>query len=265
MTPEQPHSDAHPIPRRRPPRRGMFYQLQVTLGVAFLIATLFTAWTPADLLLGNLRESLADGILPMETPQPEDQPTSSPQITPRIGLVVGHWDDNTKDPGAVCADGSLTEFMVNQNVATRVQANLVQLGYEVDLLREFDPLLNGYEALALVSIHADSCDFINDTATGYKVAASMANPRPERSQRLVACLRTRYGQVTGMPLHSTSVTDDMTSYHAFEEINPETTAAIVEVGFLNLDRQILSQQPDLIAKGITDGILCYVNNEDISP
>jgi N-acetylmuramoyl-L-alanine amidase len=165
----------------------------------------------------------------------------------------------------VCADGLLTEFQVNQNVATRVQADLEKLGYEVDLLREFDPLLNDYEALALVSIHADSCDYINDAATGYKVAASMANPRPERSQRLVACLRTRYGQVTGLPLHSTSVTDDMTSYHAFEEINPETTAAIIEVGFLNLDRKILTQNQDFIAKGITDGILCFVNNEDISP
>jgi N-acetylmuramoyl-L-alanine amidase len=265
MTPEQPQSNAQPIPRRRPPRRGFFYQLQVTLGVAFLIATLFTAWTPADLLLGNLRENLAGGILAVETPQPTGEPTGAPQITPRIGIVVGHWDDNTKDPGAVCADGTLTEFMVNQNVATRVQASLVQLGYEVDLLREFDPRLNGYEALALVSIHADSCDYISDTATGYKVAASMANPRPERSQRLVACLRTRYGQVTGMNLHSTSVTDDMTSYHAFEEINPETTAAIIEVGFLNLDRDKLTKEPDLIAKGITDGILCFVNNEDISP
>ena len=105
----------------------------------------------------------------------------------------------------------------------------------------------------------------NSQSEGPQLAAANANPRPERSQRLVACLRTRYGQATGMNLHSTSVTDDMTSYHAFEEINPETTAAIIEVGFLNLDRQILTQNPDLIAKGITDGILCFVNNEDISP
>lgn len=265
METKQPPSEPPTKPPRRPPRKGFFYQLQITIGVAFLIATLFTAWTPADLLVGNLRERLADGILPIETPQPEGEPTTAVQTTPRIGIVVGHWDDNTKDPGAVCADGGLTEFQVNQNVATRVQANLVQEGFEVDLLREFDPLLNDYRAMALVSIHADSCDYINDTATGYKVAASMANPHPERSQRLVACLRTRYGQVTGMPLHSTSVTDDMTSYHAFEEINEETTAVIIEVGFLNLDRQILSQQPDLIARGITDGILCFIHNEDISP
>jgi N-acetylmuramoyl-L-alanine amidase len=56
----------------------------------------------------------------------------------------------------------------------------------------------------------------------------------------------------------------MTSYHAFNEINEETTAVIIEVGFLNLDRQILTEGQDRIAKGITDGILCYVRNENVS-
>jgi N-acetylmuramoyl-L-alanine amidase len=57
----------------------------------------------------------------------------------------------------------------------------------------------------------------------------------------------------------------MTSYHAFDEIDENTSAAIVEVGFLNLDRVLLTQHPDRVAKGITDGILCYLNNENISP
>jgi N-acetylmuramoyl-L-alanine amidase len=56
----------------------------------------------------------------------------------------------------------------------------------------------------------------------------------------------------------------MTGYHAFEEISAGTTAAIMEVGFLNLDRQILTQQPDLLAEGISQGILCYIYNEDAS-
>jgi N-acetylmuramoyl-L-alanine amidase len=57
----------------------------------------------------------------------------------------------------------------------------------------------------------------------------------------------------------------MTSYHAFGEINPDTPAAIIEVGFLNLDREFLMKKPDLAAQGIAQGILCYVRNEDISP
>jgi N-acetylmuramoyl-L-alanine amidase len=57
----------------------------------------------------------------------------------------------------------------------------------------------------------------------------------------------------------------MSSYHAFGEINPETTAAIIEVGFLNLDKQLLTEKPDLAAQGISAGILCFINNEDITP
>jgi hypothetical protein len=34
---------------------------------------------------------------------------------------------------------------------------------------------------------------------------------------------------------------------------------IIEVGFLNLDRQILTTQQDALAGAITDGILCYID------
>jgi N-acetylmuramoyl-L-alanine amidase len=56
----------------------------------------------------------------------------------------------------------------------------------------------------------------------------------------------------------------MTSYHAFSEINENTPAAIIEVGFLNLDRTILTQKPDVVARGISDGITCFLNNENIA-
>ncbi|HOD43745.1 MAG TPA: hypothetical protein PKL21_02570, partial [Anaerolineaceae bacterium] len=54
---------------------------------------------------------------------------------------------------------------------------------------------------------------------------------------------------------------DMSSYHTFREIHTETTAAIIETGFLFLDRKILTEEPDLIADGIVAGILCYMRNE----
>jgi len=34
---------------------------------------------------------------------------------------------------------------------------------------------------------------------------------------------------------------------------------------MNLDYEILTQRPDLIARGVTDGILCYVRNETVNP
>lgn len=242
-------------------RRGTFYNLQIVLAVAFLVATLFTAWTPADLLPGSLNEILAHALAPSPESPVADYPTPTARPYPRIGLVAGHWGN---DPGAVCPDG-LTEVEVNLNVATKVKENLTVLDFEVDLLKEFDPKLSGYQALTLISIHADSCEYINDQATGFKISSALSSTHPEKAARLTACLRNRYERVTGLKFHANSVTPDMTYYHAFDEIDPNTVAAIIEIGFLNLDRQILTQQPDLIAKGITDGILCYIYNEDISP
>jgi N-acetylmuramoyl-L-alanine amidase len=241
---------------------GNFYYFQIVLIVALIIATLYTAWTPASLLPSNLSERFA-AALAFRATATADFPTPTARPRPVIGIVVGHWDDATKDPGAVCPDG-LTEFQVNQDIATRVRQNLINSGFQVDLLREFDPQLNGYQALALVSIHADSCDYINDEATGFKVSAALSNQYPERALRLTACLRDRYSTTTGLIYHPNTVTPDMTSYHAFDEIDGETNAAIIEVGFLNLDRQILTTGQDRIAQGISDGILCYIRNEDIS-
>lgn len=244
-------------------KRGTIYHLQVVFSVAFVIATLFTAWTPTSLLPGNFTEKLSEALAPLSiTPMPS-YPTATPRPRPIIGIVVGHWDDNN-DPGAVCPDG-LTEFKVNQAIATLVKKHLVEEGFDVDMLKEFDARMNGYEALALISIHVDSCEYINDLATGFKVAAALSNPYPEKADRLTACIHNRYYESTGLEFHSHSVTDDMSSYHAFNEIHPETTAVIIEAGFLNLDRQILTQNQDMIARGITNGILCYTRNEDISP
>jgi N-acetylmuramoyl-L-alanine amidase len=243
-------------------QRGFFYQLQIVLIVAFIVATLFTAWTPASLIPGNLSDRFAQ-VLAFQATETAAYPTPTVRPRPLIGLVVGHWDDTTKDPGAVCADG-LTEIEINQDIATRVKRRLVDAGFDVDLLREFDQKLQGYRALALLSIHADSCEYINDDATGFKVAAALSNQYPERASRLTACIVDRYAQATGLEYHSSTVTEDMTSYHAFDEIDSNTNAVIIEIGFLNLDRQILTKGQDQIAKGISNGILCYVRNEDIS-
>jgi len=256
--------------------RGTIFNLEIVILVAFILATFFAAWTPGLDLSPNT----------LDVPQAESQPDpnsisqqeqSLPEATLQVigptpvledgktlGLVVGHWGDEN-DPGAVCPDLQFTELKVNQNIASLVEKELAQLGYNVVLLKEFDPKLFGFKALAMVSLHADSCNYINDQATGYKVAAAMGKENQDKSTRLAACLRSRYGQATGLSLHSTSMTPDMTSYHAFGEIDADTPAVIIETGFLNLDRQFLSEQPGLAAKGVIDGILCFLNNESISP
>jgi len=240
---------------------GFFRQLWIVVGTSAILATLFTAWTPVGLFTGRLLDTLSNAISEDETDSPALAPvTPTARPRPRIGIVAGHWGS---DPGAVCLDG-LTEAQVNLNIATLVKQKLAAADFDVDLLEEFDPDLAGYRALALVSIHSDSCDYVNDLATGFKVAAALASARPETASRLTTCIRNRYAGLTGLPYHASSITADMTSYHAFEEIHNDTPAAIIETGFLNLDRQILTQDSDLIAEGITQGILCYIYNEDIN-
>jgi N-acetylmuramoyl-L-alanine amidase len=231
--------------------------LSSVFSVALVVATLFTLWTPANLFSNVLLDRMFQAVQPPAKEQVLITATPSPR--PRIGLVAGHWGN---DSGAVCEDG-LTEESINLKIATLVQGMLNKEGYDVDLLKEFDPRLTEYLALALVSIHNDSCDFINTEATGFKVAAAASSVFPEKSTRLTACMSQRYAIITGMKFHYSTVTRDMTEYHAFSEIHSDTTAAIIETGFMNLDREILTKQTDRVAQGITNGILCFVRNEDI--
>ena len=57
----------------------------------------------------------------------------------------------------------------------------------------------------------------------------------------------------------------MTGYHAFSEIDPNTIAGIIEAGFLNLDRDLLTKHTDQVADGIVSGLMCFVNNENVAP
>ena len=250
---------ASPRPRQR---SRSFRAVQTVLGVAILLATLFTALPSRGLVAGDFYNRLSVILTPNTN---VSQPlVSQPQL--RIGIVAGH---SGNDSGAVCMDGNgnvtLTEADVNLKIAAMVQEQLTQKGYQVDLLREFDTRLNGYRALAIVSIHNDSCDYVNDEATGFKVAAALNTNDLNRANRLTACLVDRYQNVTNLTFHAGSITGDMREYHAFREIDPNTVAAIIETGFLNLDREMLTKHTDRIAEGVVEGILCFANNENIKP
>jgi len=251
-----------PTPSRPARRSRPLRAVQATIGIAILLATLFTALPSRGLVAGDFYNRLSMVL----TPRPgENMPVVS-QPQERIGIVAGH---SGNDSGAVCVDGNgnvtLTEADVNLEIAALVQQRLAQAGYEVDLLREFDSRLNGYRALAIVSIHNDSCEYINDQATGFKVAAALNTHDVNRANRLTACLVDRYQRTTGMTFHAGSITGDMREYHAFREIDPNTVAAIIETGFLNLDREMLTQHTDTVAEGVAQGILCFAKNESIEP
>lgn len=252
-----------PTPPKPAPKPRVANAFTTTLGIAVLLATLFTAWTPNSLFASNLQEQLSLILTPQAEPNTF---ISTPQPQLRIGIVAGH---NGNDSGAVCLgendEVDLTEADVNLKIANLVQKSLVAQGYQVDLLNEFDTRLNGYRAVALVSIHNDSCEYINDEATGFKVASSLETHDVNRAQRLTACLVDRYQRATGLTFHANSITSDMTQYHAFSEIDPNTITAIIETGFLNLDREILTNETERVAEGLTQGILCFMNNESVLP
>ena len=119
--------------------------LSTVIFAGLITATLFSLWMPANFIPGGLEGQVADAV---SADSLVEQTEIAEGILPanfpvnRIGIVVGH---RGHDSGAVCANG-LTELEINSNVATYVQQKLIKLGYEVDLLDEFDARLANYEA-----------------------------------------------------------------------------------------------------------------------
>jgi len=229
--------------------------LNVSL-VAILSATLFTALPATGI-------GFKSPIFPSSDSAGDASGENVPEVTFRVGLVVGHWGHDT---GAICSDslGGYQEVDINYTVADLTRQYLQSEGVEVDLMKEFDDYLEGYQSNALVSIHADTCEYIPELGTGFKIAEAADNKRPEQAARLMACLQNRYGTATGLR-YDHRITPDMTSYHAFGEVDTNTPAVIIETGFMNQDRELLTKNPSLVARGITDGIMCYLNREEISP
>lgn len=169
----------------------------------------------------------------------------------RIALIAGH---RGFDSGAECEDG-LTEVEVTEAWANQVAQNLRANGITVEVLDEFDPRLDGLVATALISIHADSCQFVNELATGFKIAGSSFTD----SSALSICVEGAYRQATQLNYHANTITPHMTDYHAFRKITTGVPALIIEIGFLNLDRDFLTNQADVGATAIAIGVMCYID------
>lgn len=243
-----------------------FFLVAVASG---LIATILVWWTPPEFIPASLRQELGMASLASDdVPRPTIAPT--PNWLQRIGIVSGHRGPNPTspgadpDPGALCLDG-LAEVDVNFDVARRVVRDLRGRGYTVDLLDEFDPRLNDYQAAALVSIHANTCQPFTERVSGFLVAAAAARVAARsRDDILVDCIARHYGRETGLPRHE-GVTVDMTSYHTFREVNLWTPAAIIETGFMLADRELLTERPEQVATGVVKGILCFLERRSELP
>lgn len=258
-TPPRPH-------RREPAALSAWWVTLRTLVIvviaAVLVSTLFSLWTRPDFFSDEFRAGLnqVQATQRVINIQPSPLPTETRAV--RIGVVAGHSgrprdESFVSDPGAVCPDG-LTELEINEAVAREVVAALRRLEYQVDLLEEFDERLAGYEADVLVSIHTNDCQDYGDAGTGFSAASASARQTTRGDDEyLLECLIDQYGKITGLPRHF-GLTYDMTDYHTFGEVSADTPTAIIELGFMNRDRLMLTTQRPLLAQGIVNGILCFL-------
>ncbi|MCC6169956.1 MAG: N-acetylmuramoyl-L-alanine amidase [Caldilineaceae bacterium] len=180
----------------------------------------------------------------------------------QVALISGHAG---YDSGAVCTDAGdnvlLTEADVNAQVSRQAAELLRAAGADVEIFDEYDPRLENLQAEVLLSIHADSCI----DASGYKAAYYTYSAIPQIEQRILDCIDLHYAAVTGLPPHPDTVTHNMTEYHAFRRIAPETPAAILELGFLGGDQALLTAQTERVARGVADSLLCFLRDKTAAP
>lgn len=247
-----------PRVQRTPPaiEVSFFSAVQTLISVGIVLATLFTAFTPTNLFSGQVFDDMIAMVA--DTQAAPGDSTGAPAR--RIGLVAGHWG---YDNGSVCSDG-LNEQELNLRVATLVKQSLATQDMQIDLMQEFDPLLTNYNGMAVVSIHAGSCTYIGDDAAGFKIAPALGTRNFDAANDLMACITSQYSNITGLENLYNQTTPDMTNLHTFNEIDAQTPAVVIETGSMNLDRQLLTGKPELIAKGIASGILCYINQSAMS-
>ena len=249
--------------RRRTGAIGGFIRtMLLALIAAALSSTIFTWFTEPDFLNPGVAVGLqvADATsVAVAAPPTTTAIAVTPNWMQRIGIISGHRGPEN-DPGAVCPDG-LTEAEINFAVAQQVVQDLRVQGYTVDLLDEFDPRLTNYQAAVLVSLHSNDCRDYGERVSGYLVSRAAARPAGGLDDVLAECIALNYYNQTQLDRRF-SLTLDMTDYHTFREIHPLTPAAILEMGFMKDDRELLTQQQETVARGIVDGILCYLRGDN---
>lgn len=239
---------------------GGFFRTLFVVGIsAGLVATILTWFTDPQFLNPAVVRGLqlSDPML-MANSDVTPTPVATPNWHYRIGIISGHRGE---DSGAVCEDEygypDLKEVDINFAVAQRVVAMLKAENFTVDLLDENDPRLDNYQGVALVSIHANTCYDFGEYVSGYIVAKAEARPDFGKDTMLRECVALNYGAL--VPLERSFVlTLDMTDYHAFRIIHPLTPAVILEMGYMLADREVLEEDPELLAQAVANGVYCFL-------
>jgi len=187
----------------------------------------------------------------------------------RVGIQVGHWqtDDVPKEYGTriLAQTGTswagYSEVDVTMEIADRMATLLTAQGIKVDILPTTVP--EGYLADVFIALHCDG-DGVGELS-GFKMAHG--SRRGPYEDKLLSTIKDTYATATGMAYDSEHISRGMTQYFAFNwsryqhATSPFTPAAIIELGFLSNDddRGLLVKKPDLIATGLVNGILAFID------
>ncbi len=197
------------------------------------------------------------------------KPTTLPLDGPRkVAIQAGHWMTREAPPelGRILQQtgtswGGITEVDVNVGIAQRVAALLAEQGVQAEVLPTTIP--PGYLADAFVALHADG-DGVGERS-GFKAAHSTR--RTPFENRFMELMTDEYARATELDYDKNGITRQMTGYYAMAwsriryTTSPFTPSVILEMGYLSneWDRQLMVDQPDLVAGAIAAGILRFLD------
>jgi hypothetical protein len=197
------------------------------------------------------------------------KPKLDPSEPRRVGIQIGHWQttDVPKEYGTriLTQTGTswagYTEVEVTSEIADRMATLLTAQGIKVDVLPTTVP--EGYLADVFIALHCDG-DGVGELS-GFKMAHG--SRRGAYEDKLLSTIKDTYAKATGMSYDSEHITRNMSGYFAFNwsryqhATSPFTPATIIELGFLSNDddRSVLVNKPDVIATGLVNGILAFLD------
>jgi hypothetical protein len=256
----------------------MSKKLSIFLLVAFIVASCFLIK-----IIFSINQTVISGA-PSYSESEENLPElqrpswfenwQRPEGPAKIALQVGHWKNNELPDelenlkvSSGSSGGGKSEWEVNLAIAEETAKILKQKGVEVEILPATIP--PSYWADVFVAIHADGST--DPSTSGFKIAAPWRD-YTGKAASLVSLLENSYQEVTGLA-KDPNVTRQMRGYYAFSwwryehAIHPMTTAVIIETGFLTNrpDRKLLIATPEIAGQGIAQGILKYLEGQNLLP
>lgn len=188
----------------------------------------------------------------------------------RVGIQIGHWqtEDVPKEYGTrIQAQtgtswAGVTEVDTTMAIAERMATLLKAQGIAVDILPTTVP--EGYIADVFIALHCDG-DGVGELS-GFKMAVS--SRRGPYETRLMQDIKDVYTKATGLDYDLAHVSRQMLGYYAFNwsryqhATSPFTPSTIIELGFLSNDddRALLTEQPDVVATAIVNGIFKFLDD-----